>query len=381
MEIRLVAFTPSENKKELKNFIELQYTLNKNDPAWVAPLRMQVKDNLDTKKNPFYKHARIQLWNAYRDKKHIGRIAAIVDDVHNNTHKEQIGFWGFFECENDPAVAKILFAAAEAWVKQAGMKAIRGPASPSFNHECGLLINNFERAPYIMMTHNLPYYPALVEKAGYQKSKDLLAFEMSSSQPFPERVVKLAERVKRKENIRFRPLDKKNFWRDIEMIQGIYNSAWQDNWGFVPMNAEEFNHTAKGMKDIVWPELVLIAEAHGEPIGFSVCLPDINQVLKDIPDGKLFPFGVFKLLTGLRPLKGKVTQARVITLGVKEKYRASGVASMFYFETYRVAKKLGVAQGEMSWILEDNEQMLSAIQVFAGVPPYKTYRIYDKLFS
>lgn len=379
MAIQLVDFSPQENKAELRRFIELAWTINSKDPAWVPPLRMQILDNLDTKKNPFYRHARIRLWNAYRGKEHLGRIAAIVDDKHNEFHGEKTGFWGFFECVDDAEVAGELFQAAENWCKRQGMQLIRGPASPSLNHECGMLLNKFDRAPYVMMTHNLDYYPALVEGAGHQKGKDLLAFEMAANQGFPERVVKLAERVKKRNSLTLRPLDKKNFWRDIAIIQEIYNSAWEKNWGFVPMDPEEFKHTAKGMKDIVWPEFVLIAEANGEPVGFSVSLPDINQILVDIPDGKLLPFGFLKLLTGLSPKKKKINRVRVITLGVKEKYRASGVASVFYYETYRVANEMGLAGGEMSWILEDNDQMLSAIQVFAGVPPYKTYRLYDKL--
>lgn len=376
--LRFVDFEPSENKAERKKFIQLAFTINGKDPAWVAPLRLTVEDNLDTKKNPFYKHAKIRLWNAYEGEKLVGRIGAVVDEVHNKFHEEKMGFWGFFECVNDIGVAKALFQKAEDWVKAQGMTAIRGPASPSLNHECGMLINNFGRDPYVMMTHNLNYYPELVEKAGYAKVKDLQAFEMKAPEKFDDRVAKIAERAKTKGNLVFRPIDMKNFHAEIQIIKDIYNGAWEKNWGFVPMSDEEFAHTAKSLKDVIWPEFCLIALSNGKPVGFSLSLPDINQVLKEIPSGRLLPFGIFKLLFGLKPKAKKINRVRVITLGVLPEWRASGVASVFYYETYKKAMELGLWGGECSWILEDNREMLSAIQAFAGVDPYKTYRLYQK---
>jgi GNAT superfamily N-acetyltransferase len=377
-QLKLVDFVPHENKKELKRFVELAWTLNKNDPCWVAPLRVQVLDNLDTRKNPFYKHAEIRCWNAYKDGEHVGRIAAITDKNHNEIHKDKTGFFGFFEAVNDPAVAKELFQVAEEWVKSRGMDQIRGPVNPSLNHEAGLLIDGFDREPYIMMTHNLKYYQSLIEGLGYGKSKDLLAFEMPTSQPFPERMLAMANKVLEKAHIKFRPIDMKNFKSEVKLLKDIYNDAWEQNWGFVPMNDAEFDHMAKSLKDAIWPEFCLIAESQGQPIGFSLALPDINQVLKNNPSGRLLPFGLFKLLLGLNPKKKKITQVRVITLGVKKAFRATGVASTFYLESYRRAKEFGLVRGEMSWILEDNQQMLAAINAFWGKPAYKTYRIYDK---
>lgn len=377
-QLKLVDFVPHENKTELKRFIELAWTLNKDDPHWVAPLRVQVKDTLDTRKNPFYQHAEIRCWNAYRDGVHVGRIAAIVDKNHNDMHKDKLGFFGFFEAINDKEVAKELMSVAEAWVKARGMDSIRGPVNPSLNHEAGLLITGFDREPYVMMTHNPAYYQGLIEGLGYGKAKDLLAFEMPTSQPFPERISTMAQKVLDKAHIKFRPINMKNFKEDVKIIKEIYNDAWEHNWGFVPMNDAEFDHMAKSLKDAIWPDFCLIAESQGNPIGFSLALPDINQVLKSNPSGRLLPFGIFKLLVGLNPKKKRITQVRVITLGVKKAFRASGVASTFYLESYRRAKIQGLVRGEMSWILEDNEQMLSAINAFYGKPAYKTYRIYDK---
>lgn len=376
--IHLVGFEPSENKGERQKFIELAWTINRGDPAWVPPLRLTVEDSLDTKRNPFYQHARIRLWNAYRDGKHVGRIAGVVDDRHNEFHGEKTGFWGFLECVNDREVSDALFAEAEKWVKAQGMDVIRGPMNPSTNHECGMLLNNFERAPYVMMTHNPPYYPSLMEAAGYVKEKDLLAFELKAPEEFESRISRVAELVKKKGSITFRPIDMKNFQRDVDLIREIYNDAWEKNWGFVPTDDAEFAHLAKSLKDVIWPNYCLLAFIGDNPIGFSLSLPDINQVLKEIPSGKLFPFGIFKLLNGLRPKAKKINRVRVITLGVKKAFRGTGVASVFYYETYKQCMKDGMWGGEASWILEDNKDMLSAIQTFGGVPPYKTYRIYQK---
>lgn len=376
--LRLVAFEPSENKKERKRFIELQWTLNKKDPAWVAPLRISVEDNLDTRKNPFYKHAKIQCWNAYRGDEHVGRIAAIVDDRHNEFHGEKTGFWGFFECVNDADVSSELFAVAEKWLKEKGMAVARGPANPSLNHECGMVINSFERSPYFMMTHNPPYYVDLVEKLGYAKAKDLLAFDMNPGD-FDHRAFKVAEKVKEKGRVTIRGIDMKHFQRDVQYIRDVYNSAWEKNWGFVPTDEEEFKHLAKQLKDVIWPEFCQIAFIDEKPVGFALSLPDLNQVLKEIPSGRLLPFGIFKLLRGMKPSAKKINRVRVITLGVVPEQRRTGLSAVFYVEAYQQALKMNLmGQSEMSWILEDNKEMIGAIESFAKRKAYKTFRLYDK---
>ena len=377
--IELVEFSPLENKKELKRFINLPWDIYKGDSSWTPPLRLTVLDSLDTKKNPFYKHAEIKLWNAYLDGALVGRISGTIDQRHNEFHNEKVCFWGFFECINDQEVAQKLFTAVENWGKQKGMVEMRGPANPSFNHEAGLQVSAFDRSPYIMMTHNKSYYSDLVSACSYTKVKDLYAFEMERPEEFEPKIVAIAHKVMEKGGITFRTINMKKFTDEVLLIQDIYNDAWEKNWGFVPMDDAEFKHMAKSLKDIIWPELCLIAEIDSKPIGFSLSLPDINQVLKEIPSGKLLPFGIFKLLSGLKPENKKINQVRVITLGVKQAYRATGVASVFYYETYRRAGSLGVKRGECSWILEDNKQMLSAVQAFSGQPPYKTYRVFGKV--
>ncbi|MGZ3657703.1 MAG: N-acetyltransferase [Bdellovibrionota bacterium] len=376
--IQLVAFEPSENKSERKKFIELAWKINKNDPHWVPPLRISVEDNLDSKKNPFYKHARIRCWNAYRDGQHVGRIAAIVDDRHNEFHNEKTGFWGFFEAINDAAVAKELFAVVEKWLKEQGMKIARGPANPSLNHECGLVVNAFDRDPYIMMTHNPEFYVGLVEKNGYKKVKDLLAFDMTPAD-FDPRVGRIADKVRKRGKLEIRPINMKNFQAEVQTIREIYNAAWEKNWGFVPMDELEFKHMAKQLKDALWPEFCQLGFIDGKPVGFALSLPDLNQVLKGIPSGKLLPFGIFKLLSGMKPKAKKIRRVRVITLGVVPEHRSSGMASVFYYEAFKAAQKLELNEpSEMSWILEDNRDMIASIEAFSGRPAYKTFRLYDK---
>ena len=377
-QIDLISFAPAENRRERKRFIELAWTINQKDPAWVPPLRLTVEDSLDTKKNPFYKHAQINLWNAYRGGEHVGRIAAIVDDRHNEFHGEKTGFWGFFECVNDQQVADTLFAAAQAWLKDRGMKVARGPANPSLNHECGLVVNAFERAPFVMMTHNPAYYVNLVEKAGYGKAKDLLAFTMTPDD-FDPRVMRIAEKVKTRGKIEMRPINMKRFHEEVQLIREIYNSAWEKNWGFVPMDDAEFKHMAKSMKDVLWPEFCQLGFVNGKPIGFALSLPNLNQLLKEIPDGRLLPFGFLKVLFGIKPSAKKIRSVRVITLGVVPEWRASGLASVFYAEAAKKARELDLLEeSEMSWILEDNKDMIASIEAFSGKPAYKTFRLYDK---
>lgn len=377
-DVSLVEFEPSENRRERKRFIQLAWSINAKDPAWVPPLRLTVEDSLDTKKNPFYRRARIRCWNAYRGTEHVGRIAAIVNERHNEFHGEKTGFWGFFECVNDPRVSSALFHAAEKWLKSAGMKVARGPANPSLNSECGLVVSAFDRPPYVMMAHNPAYYVELVEKQRYFKAKDLLAFDMTPAD-FDPRVKRIAEKVKQRGKLEIRPINMKRFKEEVRLIRDIYNSAWEKNWGFVPMDDAEFDHMAKSMKDVLWPEFCQLGFVAGKPVGFSLSLPDLNQVLKKIPSGKLLPFGIFQLLRGLRPKARQIDRVRVITLGVVPEWRASGLASVFYYEAYKAAMNMNLhGPSEMSWILEDNKDMISAIEAFAGRPAYKTFRLYDK---
>lgn len=375
--LHLKKFQPAENKKELKKFIGLPWKVYKDFENWIPPLRVKVLDDLDTKKNPFYKHANICLWNAYRGKEHVGRIAAIYDKSHNDFQDEEISFFGFFECMNDTEAAKALLNAAEEWGKDLGFHRIRGPVNPSFNHSVGLLVNGFDLDPMVMMTQNPPYYADLIESAGYTKEKDLLAYTSSIHKEFPDRVRRIAEKVAKKHNVSFRKVDMKNLDKEEKLIREVYNRAWEKNWGFVPMNDEEFTYAVKSLKDLIVPEMSLVAEVKGKPVGMSVPILDVNQILKTIPSGRLFPTGFFKLMTQLNLKRGVIDRVRFLVMGVVLEYQHIGLAPVIYYESYKEGLKAGVKELELGWILEDNHKMNSVANILIGNPS-KTYRVYSR---
>lgn len=367
-------------KADLDAFIGLPFRLYAGDPVWVPPLRIAVRDLLDPAKNPFFKHARMKSWLAYRDAELVGRVSAVVDDAHNEYHDEKTAFFGFFECVDSPEVAHALLDAAAAWARAQGMTALRGPMNPSTNHECGLLVEGFTNPPSVMMTYNPPYYGALLEGWGLAKSKDLLAFEIHHEQSQKsDKLVAQAARLQQGGHVTFRPVDMKRFDEEIELIQGIYNDAWEKNWGFVPMNREEFHHLAKDLKLVLDPRLLLVAEVKGKPAGFALTLPDVNQAQTKVRDGRLFPFGLAKLLWNLKGpgKKRTINRCRILTLGIKKEYREAGIGPLLYLEYFKRGPALGYPVGEASWILEDNRAMLRAIEHMGGKRT-KTYRLFDK---
>lgn len=358
--------------ESLKPFIDLAWTFNAADPAWVPPLRMVVKGIL-SRKHPFHEHADVAYLLAERDGRPVGRIAAIVNHRHNEYHGERTGFFGFFECEDRADTARMLVDAAAAWVRARGMERIRGPMNFSTNEECGLLVDGFETPPTIMMTHNPRYYPALLEGAGLHKAKDLLAYLVPTNRA-PERLVRSVDRMMERAGVRIRSLEIKNFRREVATVMDVYNSAWQHNWGFVPMTPAEFEFMAKELKPVVDPDFCLLAEdANGQAIGFSLTLPDLNQALRHVPDGRLFPFGLLKLLWHRR----HINQARMITLGFRPGWQHLGLGTAFYLRTFQVGERKGYQTGEGSWILEDNWEMRRAMEK-VGAHVWKTYRIYDR---
>ena len=362
----------ADGKQALKEFVELPYWLYRDDPHWVPPLRIAVRELLDRGKHPFYANAQAELLLARRSGRIVGRIAAILDRNHNRFHEENAGFFGFFESPDDPRVAEALLAEARKWVFDRGAEVMRGPVNPSTNYECGMLVEGFDSSPMIMTTYNRRYYPALLESAGLRKAKDLYAYVNTAASTDLERIGRVADRALAKNGILIRPIDMKDFHAEVERIWDVYNAAWNRNWGFVPMTREEFFQMGKEMKQILKPELVLIGEKAGRTVGFALALPDVNVALKPA-GGSLFPTGLLKILYYQRLIKG----LRVIALGVVEEYRTSGVAAGFYAALVRNARRLGYdGDCEMSWILEDNVLMKRSLEAM-GARRYKTYRIYE----
>ena len=358
-------------KKALNEFVELPFTLCRNEPNWVPPLRMAVKELLDREKHPFYANAQAEFFLAMQDGRTVGRIAAIVDRNHNRFHAEEAGFFGFFDCIDDVDVARALLKVARAWVVDHGAKFMRGPVNPSTNYECGVLIDGFDYDPMVMMTYNPRYYPRLLEEAGLTKAKDLLAYLSNANTISMKKIERVADKVLATNGVRVRPINMKDFQADVERVWDVYGAAWARNWGFVPMSREEFFLMGKEMKMILKPDLVLIGEVGNKVVGFAMALPDVNYALKRA-GGSLFPTGLLKILYYQRLIKN----VRVLALGVVEEYRASGLAAGFYATLVRNARRLGYGDCEMSWILEDNVLMNRSLEVM-GAKRYKTYRIYE----
>jgi len=361
----------------LKNkFIKLPWKLYKGNSNWVPPLKFDVRNNLDTKKNPFYQHSKLEMWLAEKDGMVAGRIAAIINDNHNILHNDKVGFFGFFECIDDDEVAIALFDAASGYLRDNGMEIIRGPVNPSTNDECGLLIEGFDKPPALLMTYNPQYYQHLIENYGFEKAKDLYAYIIYEEQVKKDnvfsRLERMSELIKKKENIKIRQINLKNLDEEIQKVRVVYNSAWEKNWGFVPMTEAEFHHIAKNLKAIVREDLVFFAEVDGKPVGFSLSLPDYNQVFIKM-NGRIFPFGIFKLLANRK----KIDTIRVLIMGVIPEYQRKGIDGVFVYHTIKNGLSTGINKAEISWVLEDNLPMVQTAEKL-GSNIYKRYRIFDK---
>lgn len=370
-----ISVIPISSRREEMVFIKFQWKVNQNNPCWVPPLLQDRKKLIDRRKNPFYKHADAEFFLARRNGEVVGRIGAIVNHNHNTEHNENIGFFGFFECVNDQAVADALFSTAKQWLKQRGVEAMRGPACPSSNDEFGLLVEGFDKPPAILMPYNPPYYAELIERAGFQGIKDLYAYELRKETAISERLVRISEMVRRKEGLTFRSLNMKDFDNEVARIRNLINRGWQYNWGSVPMTEEEFRFVAKNLKPLVVPELVIIAEQKGEPIGFALSLPDFNQALIYNKKGRLLP-GIFRLLVH----KKKINMVRIVVLGVLPDHKMTGAAAVLFYETGRRGIELGYDRGEAGWVLDDNVMMIRVAEATNGIR-YKTYRVYQASLS
>jgi hypothetical protein len=359
---------------QLSEFIRFPWVVYREDPNWVPHLIVERKEFLSPRKNPFFRHADVAFFLCRRDGRIVGRIAAIINHLHNRFHEEKTGFFGLFECLNDADAASALFNTVARYLKERGMIVMRGPANMSSNDEWGLLVEGFDQPPQIMMTYNPRYYIDLVEANGFTKAKDLLAYEMGVPRTIPERLTRGVNLILKRNEFTIRKLNMKRFNEEVQAVKRVYNAAWEKNWGFVPMTDEEFDYLGKQMKPVVDPDLMFFAEHKGEPVGFCLSVPNIHEALIKVRDGRLFPTGLFKILWNTR--KGKMKSLRVITLGVTREHRNSGIDAVFYYHCFVEGMRKGYRWGELSWILEDNTAMNRAIENLGG-RVYKRYRIYD----
>jgi hypothetical protein len=358
------------SRKDLHDFIDFPYSLYSKDPLYAPPLRMEMKEQFSAK-NPFFAHAEAKYFIARTGKKTVGRVAAVINRRHIEFHEETAGFFSFFESIDDHRVAGGVLDAARGALREKGMTVMRGPMNFSTNEECGFLIEGFEEPPMLMTPYNPPYYRTLMEGYGMRKAKDLYAFIHEVRAALPEKVLRVAA-IAEKRGISVRPVDKKKFSDEMRVFQEVYNSAWEKNWGFIPLTDAEILYLGERLKQIAVPELTLIAEDNGVPVGFLGLLPDFNHVLRHMY-GRLNPLTLVKALYYSR----KITDLRLLLLGIKGEYRNRGVDALLYREGFKGIKKGNYKRLEFSWILEDNIQVQRIVELVGGTL-YKKYRIYEK---
>ena len=364
---------PVETRAEQKRFIRLPWRIYRDDPCWMPPLIMSQEELLNFRPHPFYERSRCRSFLATRNGVDVGRITAIVNAGHIERYAEQRGFFGFFECDDDPAAAAGLFGAARDWLHAQGMTSIRGPVNPSLNYECGLLIEGFDTPPFFMMTHNRPSYAGLVEANGFGKVEDLYAFwgKTSMLSSLDSKLGTMVEGVKERFGVKVRPLDRSRFDDEVRMFLDIYNSSLGGTWGFVPLSAAEVKHMAASLKHLIVPELALVAEVDGKPIGSVFCLLDYNPRIKAI-NGRLFPFGFLRLLWNKKGIK----RMRAISTNVVPEYQAWGVGLVLTAALVEPVLKWGMEEAEFSWVLESNHLSKRTLER-GGAIVTKKYRIYQ----
>ena len=365
------------DKKGMKDFIGLPYSLYRNVPQWCPPLRLERK-KFFSPDNPFMQHSQVAYFVAYDGNTPVGRVTAHIDSIYNKYYNTRQGFFGFFEAIESKEVARALMQAGETWLKSRQMDSIMGPFNFSTNHEIGFLIRGFDRPPVIMMPYTHKYYPGLLTELGYKKEKELLAFFMDKDTEIPGLFATMARRVSKElgDTVEIQNFDLKDLKSQLKIILDIYNDAWDKNWGFVPMTDREIDLMASQLKLFADTNFIYILHKDGEPAAFLLALPDINEVFARIPSGRLFPTGIFKLLTFRKYIK----TGRILLMGVKSRFRNQGLDILLYhrmIQNSRTKTSDQVRNLEMSWILEDNTVMINILKSL-NADPYKSYLIVKK---
>jgi GNAT superfamily N-acetyltransferase len=365
--------TLATTKSERKQFINFPYQHYSDDEHWIAPLKMEQKKLIDTQNNPFYDNGNIGLFLAEQNGQVCGRIAAIQDHRYNEYHNDKTGFFGFFECIDDESVANLLFKVAEDWLRERGHTRVLGPSNPSMMDEVGILVDGFEHYPSIMMPYHKPYYNDLITNNGFSKAMDLFAFRVTQATVDLDRMYRAEEIVRRRlPKLRIREIDLKNIDKEVEIVRHIFNQAWSSNWGFIPLTKKELEELASDLKLILDPKVAHIAEVEGEPVAFSIALPDLNQAFKHM-DGTLFPTGIFKLLWYRR----KIDRIRTALMGVIPEYQGKGIDALLHKEAIANGREVGYKSSELGWVLESNKEMIRVAERI-GASVEKTYRMYSK---
>jgi len=374
-----IEISEASSRRDRDAFIRFQWRIYPNDPVWVPPLIIERKTFLDRHRHPFYEHGDAALFLARRNGEIVGRIMASDDPNYNSLHQANIGCFGLFECIDDRNVAAALFEAAAGWLRKKGRDEVMGPIDYSTNYVCGLLIDGFQFAPTILTAHNPSYYRELIESCGFTKAKDWYAWWFDDPAKTVTHLRRLAERFRRRWPVTIRPGNLKNIRDESRRLREIYNQAWEKNWGFVPFTKAEFEFMTKEMKPLLVPEFAWVAEIGNEPVGFTLCLPDINVALRHV-NGRLTRFGLPIGLIKLLYYKRRIRKGRLIALGVIEKYRRSGIAEMLVLRVMEETMiKRGIT-GELSMTLEDNFMVNRFVEAI-GAQRYKTYRIFKRTLT
>lgn len=368
-----VVVAPVKTGRQRKQFLNLPWKIYAGDPNWVPPLRLNQKELVGYKKHPFHDFTEMQTFLALRDGQPVGRIAVFINQAHNNKYGEQLGFFGFFDSIDDREVAHGLFDAARTWLAERNTVALRGPCNPSLNYEIGLLVDGFDSPPTFMMTYNWPYYVDLIESYGFQKSQDMYAFwgHMDMIEHLDQKLTFVYEEATRRFDIKLREMNHKNFDAEVRTYLDIYNRSLEGSWGFVPLSAGEVTHFAKGLKELIVPEMTCVAEVDGKPIAAVFALLDYNPIIKEI-NGRLFPLGFLKLLYGRK----KIKKIRAIATTVVPEYQRWGVGLVVMGGLLPKCREWGIEECEFSWVLESNALSRKTLQK-GGAKLTKTYRIYD----
>jgi GNAT superfamily N-acetyltransferase len=368
-------------KQERRAFLSFPWKVYQDNPYWVPPILSERMEFTDPDHNPFFKHAEVDFFMAVRGDDIVGTISAFTDERHNQFQNENIGFFGFFEVLEDQEAAQALLKTAADWARDRGHTALRGPGQFTTNDECGLLVEGFDDRPRILMTYNPPYYMEYLEANGFSKSLDLWAYHLKTEDFMDhvgERMERLADRIKKRRNITVRRINLKNLDPEIEKVKQVYNSAWSANWGFVPLTDAEIDKIAEELKVLADPDLILLAEIDDKPVGVSLTIPDLNKPLQMASPRPGTPtWWVFAKLFWHWKIRRQVDWIRVYAMGVLPEYRGMGIDALFYHETAKTAVRKGIPDAEMSWILENNQEMNEIIRNFGG-EVYKTYRFYEK---
>ena len=374
-----ITVRPARGWRDMRAFIRLPHAIYADDPAWVPPLELERRLHLSKRFNPFFDHGEGELFIAWRDGVPVGRVSAQIDRLHLERYGDATGFFGHLEAHDDPAIFRVLLDATAAWLKERGMRHVRGPFSWNINQESGLLVAGFDTPPAFMMGHAKPYYDAHVRAAGMTGVMDLLAYDFTRDMHVPDKMRRFIQREKERGTLRVRPLNKRRLKDELRLLRDIFNDAWAENWGFVPFTEREFMEMGRQLSFLVSERDVAIASWKGEPAAMAVVMPDLNRYIADM-NGRLAPFNWLRLLYRLK-FSGPPQRMRMPLMGVRRKFHNGLPGAMLALavidEVYTYNRDRGVGGAELSWVLETNSRVRHLIEGL-GARPYKTYRLYER---